>query len=329
MPTNVTPEYKKAEAAFREATTIEEKIDRLELMIALLPKHKGTDHLYANLKQRLSKLRKQLETSGKKGRGGLHRGGPYADITREGAAQLVMIGPANCGKSSILEALTNAKPEIGDYPFTTHQLQPGMIEYEDIQIQLIDSPPVTADFMPEHLQSFVRGADAVLLVADLSKDSILEDTEIVIEAFASRHVDFVPDPQSKDLFSVACRILANKKDTHDADSRLEMLHELMGQRFDIFAISCLDTGNVTELPAMLFRWLNIVRVYTKTPGKKADLKRPYTVFAGHTVEDVCGLIHKDFRENLRFARLWRNNRGPITISRNENVQDGDILEIHT
>ncbi|UCB47164.1 MAG: 50S ribosome-binding GTPase, partial [Spirochaetota bacterium] len=148
MPTNVPPEYKKAEEAFRKAKTTDEKIERLEDMIALLPKHKGTDHLYADLKRRMSTLRRQLETADKKA-----RHDSFVDFTREGAAQIILIGPPNSGKSSLLKILTNAHPEIGDYPFTTNKMQPGMIPYEDIQIQLVDTPPVTSSYMPRHLLS--------------------------------------------------------------------------------------------------------------------------------------------------------------------------------
>lgn len=187
MPTNVTPEYRKAEEAFREARTTEEKIARLEDMIALLPKHKGTDHLFADLKRRMAKLKADQEASGRRaGRGS----GP--DFTREGAAQVVLLGPPNSGKSSILKALTHAAPEIADYPFTTQHLLPGMMSYQDIQIQLVDSPPVTSEFMPLHLPGLVRGADAALLVADLGSDAVLEDLEAVLRVFSLRQVRFVP-----------------------------------------------------------------------------------------------------------------------------------------
>jgi len=175
MPTNVTPEYRKAEEAFRAAKTTDEKIERLEDAISLLPKHKGTDHLYADLKRRLATLRRQLEVSDKKA-----RRGSFVEFLREGAAQIILVGPPNSGKSSILKLLTNAHPEIGTYPFTTNRMQPGMIPYEDIQIQLVDTPPVTADFMPRHLLSLVRRADGVLLVADMSTDSLLDDIDAVL-----------------------------------------------------------------------------------------------------------------------------------------------------
>jgi ribosome-interacting GTPase 1 len=322
MPTNAGPEYKKAEEAFRAAKTVDEKITRLEDMIALLPKHKGTDHLFADLKRRMSKLQKQQESSGRKS-----GGGPTLGFEKEGAAQVILVGPPNSGKSSVLQALTNATPEIGEYPFSTHAMQPGMVQYEDIQIQLVDAPPVTYEFMPTHLLSLVRGADAVLLVADLSVDCLLDDLEAVFRAFELRHVSFV-EQKSEDRDRVRCRMLANKIDAPGAEARLELLREMIDGRFQIRPMSSRDAEAVGRLPRMLFEWLGIVRVYTKAPGKKPELEKPYTVFAGQTVGDICSLIHKDFLANLRFARMWRGTENPITVSKHEPVHDRDILELH-
>ena len=323
MPTNVTPEYKKAEEAYREAKTLDEKIERLQDMISLLPKHKGTDHLYADLKRRLAKLKRELESSG-----GRRGGGQALDFTREGAAQVILVGPPNSGKSSIVHSVTNAHTEAGDYPFTTHKPVPGMALYLDIQIQLVDTPPVTADFMHMHMLGLVRSADGVLIVIDLSSDNILDDLEMVLHAFRERHVEFVRHGNIRNRDEVLCRIIANKADTEDADERLALVKDMVGERLDILPLSCHDMQSVAAIPEMLFRWFGIVRVYSKIPGKKADMDHPFTVFRGGTVEEICALVHKDFVQNLKFARLWRRNDTPITVSRHELVEDGDVLELH-
>lgn len=326
MPTNVTPQYRKAEEAFRSATTTEEKIARLEDMIALLPKHKGTDHLYGDLKKRLAKLRRQAETSGRKG-----RSGPTLGFDREGAAQLILVGAPNSGKSSILAALTKANPDVADYPFTTHYPQPGMVPYEDIQIQLVDTPPVTGDAMPMHVMSLVQGSDAVIITADLSSDALLEDVETVMSAFSSRGVDFVRELATDHEIgrrAVRAVIFATKRDAEGADERLGLLREMISDSLEIVPVSVNDSRCVAELCGFLFRFLSIVRVYSKTPGKKPELEKPFTLFQGQTVEDVCALVHKDFVANLNFARLWRGNPNPVTVSRDEIVLDGDILELH-
>ena len=323
MPTNAGPEYKKAEEAFRAAKTIDEKITRLEDMIALLPKHKGTDHLYADLKRRLSKLKQEFESTG-----GRRGGGPALDFTREGAAQIVLVGPPNSGKSSMLRAVTNAHPEVADYPFTTQKPLPGMVPYQDIQIQLVDTPAVTEDYMHMHLLGLVRSADAALMVTDLSSDSLLDDVETMIDAFRERHVEFVKDRNPDEGDEVLCRVIANKRDMKDAQPRLTLLQEMIGDRLDILPLSCRDEQDTAALPEMLFTWLGVVRVYSKIPGEKADLDHPFTVFRGGTVEDICYLVHKDFVQNLKFARLWRKKDKPVTVSRHEPVEDGDILELH-
>jgi ribosome-interacting GTPase 1 len=127
---------------------------------------------------------------------------------------------------------------------------------------------------------------------------------------------------------ILCRVIANKMDTYESSERLELLKQMIGDKLDIFPMSCKREEDVSKLPNVLFHWLSIVRVYTKVPGKKADKERPYTVFSGQSVSDICALIHKDFYQNLRFARLWRGNSEPITVSRSETVKDGDIIELH-
>ena len=323
MPTNVTPEYKKAEDAYRGAKTLDEKVERIEDMIALLPKHKGTDHLHADLKKKLSRLRTQLEDGVKKsGRSG------FAEITREGAAQVLLIGPPNSGKSSLLRALSHAHPDVGNYPFTTVKMIPGMVPYKDILIELIDSPPVTADYVHGQLLGLVRGADAVFIVADLASDQMLDDISIVLKAMEDRHVHFVKNREDRTRDNIPAMILANKADLDGAEYRLELLEEMIGDSLEIYPTSILREDCMSELPALMFGWLGIVRVYTKAPGKKAEMEKPYTVFSGQTVGDVCGLVHRDFYENLQFARLWRDGGNPTTVSKHELVQDEDVLEFH-
>ena len=322
MPTNVTPEYKRAEDTYREAKTLDERIERLQDMISLLPKHKGTDHLYADLKRRLAKLKREFESAGgRKGSGGL-------DFIRDGAAQVVLIGPPNSGKSSIVRAVTHAHPEVGEYPFTTSRMIPGMVPYQDIQIQLIDTPPVTGDYMSMHLLGLVRSADAVLIIADLSSDSLLDDLELLFTSFRERHTSFVRSRASDSRDEILCRVIANKIDSADADERLSLLREMIGEGLEITPLSCMQEEDIGRIPGMLFQWLGIVRVYTKIPGEKADRDHPYTVLRGGTVEDICSLVHRDFAEKLKFARLWRKSDIPLTVSRHEFLEDGDILELN-
>ncbi len=157
MPANLTPEFQKAQEWFRSASTDSEKILALEEMLRAIPKHKGTDHMQADIKRKLSKLRAAAE-SGKK------RGGKHVDVfhvPRSGAGQVALIGLPNSGKSSIVGALSNAKVNIADYPFATSVPVPGMIHFEDVPIQLVDTPPVTADFAAPGQVGTYRGADLI------------------------------------------------------------------------------------------------------------------------------------------------------------------------
>jgi ribosome-interacting GTPase 1 len=205
-----------------------------------------------------------------------------------------------------------------------------MMSFEDVQVQIVDSPAVTADFMPVHLLGLVRLADAALLVADLGADSLLEDLEEVEAVFAQRHVLFAGERGAGEEGEerVRARVLANKLDAPGAPERLELLREWAGGRLEVLALSCAERRGLGELPAQLFGWLRIVRVYTKHPGEKADPGKPYALFTGATVDDLCGKIHKDFAERLAFARLWRGGTGPLTVSRGEVLQDRDVLELH-
>ena len=157
---------------------------------------------------------------------------------------------------------------------------------------------------------------------------MLDDFDTVIRAFDARHVRFVNKRELTDRDSILCRVIANKTDADGAGDRLELIREMLGDTLDVYPNSCADGGNVDSLPASLVDWLSIIRVYTKSPGKKTDNGHPYTVFHGQTVEDVCLLVHKDFYENLHYARLWRGSNNPVTVSRNETVMDGDIIELH-
>ena len=163
MPANLTPDYHRAEERFRHARTVEEKIDALEEMLRVVPKHKGTDGLQGDLKARLAKLKKQpASKAGKATHSHL--------IPREGAGQVALVGPPNTGKSSLVAALTKAKPEIAPYPFTTREPHAGMMDWEDVRVQLIDTPPITADYLESYLSSTVQVADAALLMVDLGDD---------------------------------------------------------------------------------------------------------------------------------------------------------------
>ncbi|NCQ28753.1 MAG: TGS domain-containing protein, partial [Armatimonadetes bacterium] len=298
-------------------------------MITVLPKHKGTDHLHGDLKRRLAKLTQQQEQQRKSG-GGRSQ---LVDIEKQGAGQVVLLGAPNSGKSTLLNALTNAHSEVGDYPFTTHAAVPGMMPHEDVQIQLIDTPPVTADYCETWLPGLVRKSNLCLLVADLASDDLLEDIDTILSLFTQRKVPLVREvPADNDdptLGHARTVVVANKRDADDANTRLEMLEELLGQRLDTLPLSAKTGQGMADFPARIYESLDVIRLYTKEPGEKADLVQPYALPRGSTVEDLALEVHREIAESLKHARVWGTGVfDGQTVGREHVLHEKDIVELH-
>ncbi len=335
MPANLSAQYIAAEERFREASTIEEKIECLREMMAVIPKHKGTEKLQADLKRRLSKLQQDQEQQRRSGGGRKDPG----HVPREGAGQVVLLGPPNAGKSSLLAAMTNAHPEIAEYPFTTHMPQPGMLPYKDIQIQLIDSPPVaTEPFDPMHI-TLARGADILLILLDPFDIDLLDHVELLPKLLARCRIipRGRPVPEELTLAGrvVPVQIAINKVDLTTPGSMadlalaIDLVLDGLGRDLPMHRVSA-ETGiGLEELGKSLFETLAVVRVYSKEPGKKPETDRPFVLAQGSTVIDLARIIHKDLVENYRFARIWGSARfDGQPVERNHVLEDGDIVEIH-
>jgi len=326
MPTNLPPDYFEVEKQFRQATLPEEKIACLEEMLAIVPKHKGTDHLRADLRRRLSKLKAAAETRGKTGR----QGSAY-HIDREGAGQVVLVGVANVGKSALVAELTNADPEVAEYPLTTWIPTPGMMPIEDIQVQLIDTPPLNPDFMEPELLNLIRRADLVLLLVDLQGYPMqeLEDTVSLLEAQhimpLRRRDEYVGEVP---MTFVPMQVLVTKCDDEDLDGEFEVLSELLGGEWALIPVSATTGHHVDEFKRRVFDALDIVRVYSKPPGEEPDLSAPFVIHKGATVQELAGKVHKDFLEQLKSARVWGSaTHDGQMVGRDHVLQDGDIVEL--
>jgi ribosome-interacting GTPase 1 len=339
MPTNVTPEYKKAEEAYRKAREPGDRLDCLKEMLRTIPKHKGTDHLQADIKTRIKQLTEELAGPKKGGR----RTGPTHVVRPEGAAQLCLLGPPNAWKSSLHARLTGSRSEIGPYPYTTHQPVPGMLPWEDIHFQLIDLPPVSGDFLEPWLINALQPADGVLLVIDVSDPDCLEQVPTILERLKEKKAFLTaewpglepaepPNPtETGDPFRLELPtvLIANKSDLDPDPEEVEILEELLGLRFPALTMSAKTGDGLDELGPFLFRALEVVRVYTKSPGKPADTDKPFTVRRSDTVLDVARLVHKDVARGLKFARMWGvdvfdgQQVGPEHL-----VTDGDLVELH-
>ena len=326
MPANLTPQYLEADRRFKAAKTIEEKVAALEEMLALIPKHKGTEHLQGDLKRRLAKLRAEAEQARRR------RGGFSTSVDREGAGQVVLVGPPNAGKSSLVACLTKAQSEVGDYPFTTRRPIAGMMQFVNIQIQLVDLPAVSDEYMEPWVPSLVRPADLALLIADLASPSVLEDLEKVIAILDRRKVALVSPgspPPPTGWAHVPTLLLANKADAASAETVLEILRSEYRSRFPVHAVSAQTGRGLEPLRRMIYDGLRIVRVYSKPPGKEPSMQSPVVLPRGSTIVEMAAAIHKDFARQLKYARVWGGTKfSGQRVQRDYVVQEGDVIELH-
>lgn len=325
MPANLTPDYYKAEQWYREATTNEEKILAIERMLAVMPKHKGTDHLKADLRRRLSKLK---EVSVQKGHG------KHIDIfhiPRTGSGQVALLGTPNCGKSSIVAALTNAKVNVADFPFATAGPVPGMLKFEDVHIQIIDMPPITAEYSAPGQVGTYRHCDLIAIIIDLSADT-QEQMRVCLDFLESRNLLIDSETptlnQQGDALGKKVFCICTKSDIA-ADGALQKLVKSCKYPFEFIEVSTKTGAGLGELPILIFNQLGIIRIYAKPPGKPPDMNEPFTIPVSSTVQDLANFIHRQLAEKLHSARIWGTD-----VYKGQNVQlnhvlhDKDIVELH-
>ncbi|MDH3418332.1 MAG: TGS domain-containing protein [Gammaproteobacteria bacterium] len=342
MPANLSPDYKKAEQAFRAARDDRDRLACLKDMLRTIPKHKGTEHLQADIKSRIKQLTEELAGPKK----GASRTGPVHSVRPEGAAQIALIGPANSGKSSLHAALTGSKADVGPYPHTTHEPLPGMLAYEDIHFQLVDLPPVSSDYMESWYINALQPADAAMLVVDIADPactehvltilSRLDEKKVTLSShWPGRHDDETNSPADAadelDPFRIylPTLLVANKSDLDPDPEALAVLEELTGVTFPAMAVSVTMRQGLEGIGRFLFEGLGIVRVYTKTPGKPPEMEKPFTVRQGAMVLDVARLVHKDIAGSLRYARAWgREVFDGQQVGPEHALCDGDVIEMH-
>lgn len=330
MPANLTQQYLKAEEEYRRATSVEEEIACLQVMLKEIPKHKGTDHLQADLKSKLAKLKRDLATekgSGKKGGRGLR-------IPRQGAGTAILLGGPNAGKSQLICSVTRAIHEVAPYPFTTKVPTPAMMSWEDVAVQLIDTPPITKDFMDQHIQGLIRAADLALLMVDLGSDDGVEQCQEVLDRIGETKTRLAAqsylDENDVGLSYTRTFLVPNKIDVPEAAGRLALLHDLCPLDFPEYVISAEKGTGLQELEAAIFKSLDVIRIYSKLPtAKEPDRDRPFTVRRGSTLLDLAGQIHKDFIKGLKSARVWGEAvHDGTTVKGDYVLHDKDVVELH-
>jgi ribosome-interacting GTPase 1 len=343
MPANLSPEYKDAQEKFRRAREPQEKLECLREMLRTIPKHKGTEHLQAEIKTRIKELTDELGGPKK----GAARGGPDLTVRREGAAQVALVGPPNSGKSSLHARLTGSHAVVGPYPFSTQYPLPGMLAHEDVQFQLVDLPPVAEDYMEPWMSGTLHNADAVALVVDLSSPDCVDQLATTLRRLEEKRVSLVPrvgapavttpgeDPNSAGLDPFRARLpallLANKADLFpDPEAELEVFREIAPDPFDSLAVSAQTGLGLAAIGPALFALVGIVRVYSKVPGHPPDKGRPFTLMAGSTVRDVALQVHRGMAAELKYARVWGESAEfeGQQVSPAHVIRDRDVVELH-
>jgi small GTP-binding protein len=326
MPTNLPPEALEAEQRYRAAKSVAEKIACLEEFMSLIPKHKGTDKLRADLRRKLSKLKASSQVRKK-----VSKRESAFRIDREGTGQVVVVGPANVGKSALVAALTNATPEVSPAPYTTWEPTPGMMPIENIQVQLLDTPPLNRDYVEPELLALIRRSDLILLVVDLQTYPIQQLEETI--AFLQKH-RIVPH-HLKDQYTERRRltfkpllVVVNKYDDESSDEVFEIFRALLEGEWPLLPVSATSGRNLERLKQTVFEGLDIIRVYSKPPGKEPDFSAPFVMKKGGTVEEFAGQIHQDFFKKLKSARVWGSAAfdGQM-VQRDHVLHDGDVVEL--
>lgn len=327
MPANLTPQYLEAEAKFKQAKSIPEKIKALEVMMAVIPKHKGTEKIRGQLKSRMAKLKEELQR-----RPTLGRAEQTYNIKREGIAQVILLGLPNSGKSSLLSHITYASSEVADYPFTTQKPIPGMMKFENVQIQLVDTPPIQLDHIEPGLSNLLRNADTLLLAVDLTEDPVFQ-MEILLEELNQMKIKPMGEGPISSLetgwVGLKTLLLGNKCDIKNAIEGYRALETRFGNTYPILPISAKEGMNFEELKKEVYQLLDIIRVYTKAPGREPDYTEPVILKKGGTIGEVALSIHKDFMAKLKYARVWGSGKfdGQM-VKRDYQVNEGDVVELH-
>ena len=319
MPTNVTVEYVVAEKEYSKAITAQEKIKALENMYVTVPKHKNTEKLRQEIKTKLAKYKDKSEKEAKKSKG------KSLAIKKKGAATIVLVGPPNSGKSTLLNKLTGKKVEINDYEFTTKKPEVGIMKYKGLKLQMVELPAITEGYGNKEkgpsFFSVIRNADLVVILTDTAElDSMFREFENADIALN----DKLRDESKTNLKAV---IVINKADLESFGETYMGLYKYYN--FDLIPISAIN-DNLNMLADRVWKYLGLIKVYTKEPGKRVKKDEPICLKKDAKIEDMAKNIHKDFIRKFRFARVWGKSArfSGMKSGLKHKLEDEDVVEVH-
>ncbi len=276
MPTNLPPEYYEVEKRYKDAATPAEKAEALEELLSTIPKHKGTDHLRADLRRKLAKLKESAETATKRGGG---RASAY-HIDQEGAGTVALVGLANTGKSSLLRVMTNAEPEVSPAPFTTWEPTPGMVVVELVPVQLIDTPPLQPEFVEPELINLLRRVDLLVVVVNLQTDPVqqLHESMRILAEHRILPQRLLENGEALPRHTYLPVLVAVNQCDHAEDAELYTIFcELLEETWPCHPVSAVSEYGLLALQQAILAELDVVRVYARVPGKGVDLSAPFVL----------------------------------------------------
>jgi hypothetical protein len=206
-----------------------------------------------------------------------------------------------------------------------------MMNHENVQIQLIDTPPLDRDYIEPELIDLIRRADIALIVVDLQTFPIqqLEDTVAFLEShrIVGRQREEAYQDQGR-VTAIPFLAVVNKNDDETSDEDFDVLCELLGDECPLLPVSAETGRNLDELRRVVYDRLELMRVYAKPPGREPDMSQPFVLEEGSTVEIFAGKVHQDFLVNLKSARVWGSGVfDGQPVSRDHVLHDGDVVEL--
>jgi small GTP-binding protein len=284
MPANLPPQFFQLQKKLNSTSDIEEKISILKEMLAVCPKHKGTERVQEEIKRKIAKLKKEEPKKIKKE--------TLYFVKKEGAAQVVILGKPNAGKTTLLNSLCKTSFKVAPYPFTTKFPQPGMMSFEDIKIQIVDMPPVSKDFKPGWMKNLAKSADLLLVVLNSKEKE--NDLKEILEILREWEIE--------------------KEKMIIFENRFEKVKE----------------KEIEDLKKRIFNALAIIRVYTKEPREKVKKIEPFILKKGTKLIELAERINENFAKTFKGAKLYSQDlKTAKLVGRDYILKDGDIVEIKT